>query len=990
METDDRNGGGYSIRKYDIHLLEQLNEEYRSKPLKRSFPQYDPEAQFKIADQRLRELSKLVDLKEKKVLEIGCGRGYLAKSLADQYGCSVVGIDVREHVEWQALANPPNLDYLVLHLSERNPFIEGSFDLIVSFVAWEHMMHPFTMLKECCAILKPEGKIYIYANLYRSPKASHLYREIYFPFPHLLFPEEVIAEFCLKHGVSKHWFDEYYYRNKLTYGQYKQYFEILNLGIEHEQFQKTKLDTDFYERFKDKLEKYPKSDLELDFFQVLLVKDYEGLPEVDYLKATLTRERDARRKEVEESKAELNTAKAELNTTKAELNTTRREIARLRAERAREQKRLQAIRASLSFRLGSMLVQAVRNPGRNTVLLPYRVFRLGIKTVGERRLTSTAVKAAKKSYVLEVVKGRIDEIKQEIGNGAAGATAPRRKDLEIGVIMDRFTYDCFKYEASLIAFTPENWEEVLGKNRPHLLLVESAWQGNDASWTSQIVNLRQRLDSRLPELVEWCKPQNIPTAFWNKEDPAHYDEFLDAARLFDYVFTTDADCIERYKKDLGNRNVFCLPFAVQPRIHNPIGSGQKIRDIAFAGSWYEGESEEKKLRMEQMANILAPAIPYDVDIYDRNYSRNDPQFRFPEKYQPNIVGELGYEEMVFAYKMYKLFLNTNIVLESPTMFARRVPEILASGTCVLSGYSKGIENLIGSDIVKMPSSPEETGLYLQELLENKELRDRLANLGLRKIMKEHTYEKRLDYILQTTGIGKNNNGAKKKGVSIITCTNKLIYMVNILANYDRQEYEDKELIIVLNNNQLDIGEWTKEAGRHHNVTVYQIDEKEPLGVCLNYGIEKARFNYISKFDDDNYYGQAFLEDLMNAFEYTDAAIVGKCAGYMYFESGGILALNAEDREHCYTNYVLGSAIIIKREVFTRVPWPTDRRQGSDTEFLRQSVRNGFKIYSADRFNYVCVRRSSPELHTWKIKDEEQLAKCRIVCHTKDYVAHVTC
>jgi len=320
----------------------------------------------------------------------------------------------------------------------------------------------------------------------------------------------------------------------------------------------------------------------------------------------------------------------------------------------------------------------------------------------------------------------------------------------------------------------------------------------------------------------------------------------------------------------------------------------------------------------------------------------------------------------------------------------RVPEILASGTCILSGYSKGIENIIGPDIVKMTSSPEETRLYLQELLENKELRDRLSNLGLRKVMEEHTYEKRLDYILNIMGIAEGNSGARKKGVSIITSTNKFEYMDNIFANYDRQQYEDKELIIILNNNRLNLEEWREKAKSYPNATVYQIDEKEPLGACLNYGIEKARFDYISKFDDDNYYGPAFLEDLMNAFAYTDADIVGKCAGYIYFENGDILALYGEAREHCYTHFVLGSAIIIKREVFDRVPWPTDRRQGSDTEFLRQSVKNGFKIYSADRFNYVYVRKASQKLHTWKVKDEEQLALCRIVGHTKDYATHVTC
>ena len=661
-------------------------------------------------------------------------------------------------------------------------------------------------------------------------------------------------------------------------------------------------------------------------------------------------------------------------------------IQTLRAELAKEQRTLQAVRASLSFQLGSMLIQAIRNPGRNTVLLPYRVFNLGIKAVRRKPSPSTPRAVGKKAYVLEIIRGRIDEIKQEIGNAATGAIEPRRKDLKIAVIMDEIFHELFKYEANLITFTPDDWKQVLIADRPDFLLIDSAWHGNNDTWKYQIDNLRQKPGSKLPDLVQWCKTQGIPTAFWNREDPPHYEEFLDTARLFDYVFTTDSDCIERYKKDLGHNNIFCLTFAAQPRIHNPVGSARKIRDVGFAGSWYVRHGD----RIKQMEYVLKPALKYDIDIFDRHYTMNDERYRFPEEYQPNILGELGYGEMVYAYKMYRVFLNVNSVPESPTMFAMRVPEILASGTCVLSGSSKGIENLMGSDIVKMSSSPEETRLYLQELLGNKELRDRLANLGLRKIMKEHTYEKRLDYILKTMGIAKGNNSAKERGVSIITCTNKFEYMDNIFANYDRQKYEDKELIVILNNDRLNLEEWREKAKSYPNVTVYQVDEKEPLGVCLNYGIEKAGFDYISKFDDDDYYAPAFLEDLMNAFEYTDADIVGKCASYIYFENGNTLALYGEDREHCYTHFVLGATIIIKREVFDRVPWPTDRRQGSDSEFLRQSVRSGFKIYSADRFNYVYMRRSSPELHTWKVKDEEQLANCRIICHTKDYVTHATC
>jgi len=679
--------------------------------------------------------------------------------------------------------------------------------------------------------------------------------------------------------------------------------------------------------------------------------------------------------------------KAELNTTRAELDTSKKEITRLRGELSKEQRTLQAVRASLSFQLGNTLIHAVRRPGRNTVLLPYRVFRLGVRAVRKKALHSASITVAKKAHVLEIIKERISEIKREMGTTDVYAAGPRRKDLKIAVIMDEIFYELFKYEANLITFTPENWRQVLSADRPDLLLVDSAWHGNNDTWIFQIVSLGEHPNSKLPELVQWCKTQNIPTAFWNREDSLHYDEFVDTARLFDYVFTTDADCIERYKKDLGHSNVFCLPFAAQPRIHNPVGSTREIRDVGFAGSWYTVGHDD---RIKQMEYMLKPVLKYDVDIFDRNFSRGIMHLRFPEEYHPNIVGELGYEDMVFAYKMYRLFLNVNSVPESPTMFAMRVPEVLASGTCILSSYANGIEKLIGSDIVKMSSSPEQTRSHLDLLLGDKELRDKLANRGLRKVMKEHTYRKRLEYVLQKIGMNEGEADDKSRGVSIIISTNKLEYMDNIFASYDRQEYEDKELIIILNNNHLNLAEWREKANSHHNVTVYQVDEKEPLGVCLNYGIERARFDYISKFDDDNYYGPAFLGDLMNAFEYTVADIVGKCAGYIYFENGDILALYGEAMEHCYTHFVLGSAMIIKREVFNRVPWPTDREWGSDTEFLRQSVKNGFKIYSADRFNYVYVRRASQELHTWKITDEEQLAHCRIICNTKDYIPYITC
>ena len=115
-------------------------------------------------------------------------------------------------------------------------------------------------------------------------------------------------------------------------------------------------------------------------------------------------------------RAEHARLKAEVDKLQEELDIIGKEISRLQAKLEKEQRTLQAVRNSLSFQLGSMMIQAVRQPGRNTILLPYRVFRLGIRTFRKKPSLSMPRAVGKKAYVLETVKDRINEIKQEMGS----------------------------------------------------------------------------------------------------------------------------------------------------------------------------------------------------------------------------------------------------------------------------------------------------------------------------------------------------------------------------------------------------------------------------------------------------------------------------------------------------------------------------------------------------------------------------------------------
>ncbi|KPU28397.1 hypothetical protein TR13x_03165 [Caloranaerobacter sp. TR13] len=226
------------------------------------------------------------------------------------------------------------------------------------------------------------------------------------------------------------------------------------------------------------------------------------------------------------------------------------------------------------------------------------------------------------------------------------------------------------------------------------------------------------------------------------------------------------------------------------------------------------------------------------------------------------------------------------------------------------------------------------------------------------------------------------------GVSIITCTIRQHYIDNVFENYARQTYKNKELIIILNKNDMKIEQWKKKAQMYQNVKLFKLDESISLGTCLNYAIEKAKFDYITKFDDDNYYAPRFIDDLMKVFLTTKADIVGKLSYFVYFEGSKILAIHSPGKENKYVNFLSGSAMIIRKEVFNNIKFP-DKNVGEDTEFLLNCVNSGFKLYSSDKFNYVCIRRPSNKDHTWKIKEYTLLKNCKIVARTNDYKRYVT-
>jgi spore maturation protein CgeB len=578
--------------------------------------------------------------------------------------------------------------------------------------------------------------------------------------------------------------------------------------------------------------------------------------------------------------------------------------------------------------------------------------------------------------VLPRRRNRVDLPRPEVPPGPVN-----RPEVTAAVILDDFSALALRYEWEQVAVDPATWLETLRSRRVDLLFVESAWNGNGGAWRLAMTGAGAPSDA-LTELVAWCRQHGIPTVFWNKEDPPNYDAFLATARLFDQVFTVDAGRIEHYRRDLGHDRIALLPFGAQPRIHNPIRRGAgRVREVAFAGTYFADKHDERR---EQMATILEPALPLGLEIWSR-MAGGDKRYQFPGAYARAVVGSLSYERLLGAYTSYRVFLNVNSVVESPTMCARRLFELSAAQTAVLSAPSAAIEPFFG-DTIRVSASAEQTDLELRALLQHAEYRDRLALRAHRRVLDEHRYEHRVATVLDSVGIRTTERDCSLSAVVPTMRPAQVDHVVDFVA---AQSHPDVELLLVTHGFEVDEQQVQARARtRGLAVVVVAAPQDWTLGACMNAGVEAASGRFVAKMDDDNHYAEHFVRDLVRAFDYSEASVVGKWAHYAHLRSTGATLLRFPDAEHRYVDLVQGGTIVVPRDLARQVRFE-DLPRRVDTTFLEKVRREGGRVYAADRFNFVSMRAASPDGHTWPVSDLELLARRGSLVFHGDPVDHVT-
>jgi spore maturation protein CgeB len=547
---------------------------------------------------------------------------------------------------------------------------------------------------------------------------------------------------------------------------------------------------------------------------------------------------------------------------------------------------------------------------------------------------------------------------------------PVFSELEVGVILDEFSAESFGYEWSLRPLSFTDWSDEL--DGLDFVFIESAWNGNDGAWKFKLTG-PSGPSTEVTELLSVCRRRGIPTVFWNKEDPPHFEDFLPLAELCDVVFTSDVRLVPEYRSRLGHDRVAALPFAAQPAIHNPSRPAKNVaaRDIAFAGMYFAHKYPERREQMDLLlgaADAVSSRMRHGLEIFSR-FLGNDERYQFPGTLAQRVVGSLPYRNLLTAYKHYKVFLNVNSVTDSPSMCARRIFEISAAGTPVVTTPSAATKEFFPTDEVPQPETAEEAQWVLRAYVRSPELRDRSVHLAQRRIWAEHTYTHRAMTVMESLGI--DHAQPFPTSVSAVVSTNRPDHLGEVLTTHATQLHGDKELVLVAHGFPApgDLRARAANLGIDH-LEIVEVDADEPLGTCLNRGIAAASGDVIAKMDDDDIYGAHYLSDQLAALRYSGAELVGKQAHYLHMRGADIVICRFPEREHRFTDLVMGPTLMARRSTLIDCPF-AERTLGEDTELQQRLVSSGARIYSADRFNFVQVR--GDHAHTWAVEDSHLLA-----------------
>ncbi|MFT3956823.1 MAG: glycosyltransferase [Piscinibacter sp.] len=194
-----------------------------------------------------------------------------------------------------------------------------------------------------------------------------------------------------------------------------------------------------------------------------------------------------------------------------------------------------------------------------------------------------------------------------------------------------------------------------------------------------------------------------------------------------------------------------LLFAVQPSVHHFSDIAPRWARANFVGS-YSRHIHDQRRGLQDML-LAAAGRSLGLTVFDRNSDRRSEHYRYPALPGLEVKPAVPHRATARLYRDYLVSLNVNTVVDSPTMFSRRLVEILACGGLAVTTPAASVDALFDGLCHVVHDEAQADALFGRLQRDGLSAQDRtMMAAAAEHVARHHTWAQRLAQVCERVGV----------------------------------------------------------------------------------------------------------------------------------------------------------------------------------------------------------------------------------------------
>jgi hypothetical protein len=286
--------------------------------------------------------------------------------------------------------------------------------------------------------------------------------------------------------------------------------------------------------------------------------------------------------------------------------------------------------------------------------------------------------------------------------------------------------------------------------------------------------------------------------------------------------------------------------------------------------------------------------------------------------------------------------------------AARLLELTASGVVVVVDDPTGAHRWLGGYLAGLVSDVDENRLADPTYRESVSVAQRRATHA------DHALPARLRQIRRAAGLPVQS----PPGVSVVVSTNRPEMLERIVANVALQDHPSLELVLALHGDGFPVADPVAPAGLA--LTVLRFPADTVFGHVLSAASAAASGEWVTKMDDDDWYGAEHVSDLVLAAGYSGADLVGKGSEFVYLEGAGVTIRRGLGAGEAPSRTLSGGTLLVRSSVLRDVDGWRGLPRSVDVALIDDVASAGGTVWRTHPFGYL-LRRTTGQ-HTWTVDE----------------------